>query len=103
MLARVGRHRLPPPLPMRAAFPKLLILLAPMLWLTTGHAVSGANCGKLSIAAAADLVFCLEKLDAAFQLDNPNADLKVATGSSGNFFAQIQNGAPFGVFLSADV
>ncbi len=57
----------------------------------------------LSIAAAADLVFCLDALDAEFKKTHPDADLKVASGSSGNFFAQIQNGAPFDVFLSADL
>ena len=57
----------------------------------------------LSVATAADLVFCLEKLDAEFVRLNPRVDLKVTSGSSGNFFAQIRNGAPFDVFLSADV
>jgi molybdate transport system substrate-binding protein len=57
----------------------------------------------LTVAAAADLVFCLEKLDADFQKANPGAQIKVATGSSGNFFTQIQSGAPFDVFLSADM
>ena len=57
----------------------------------------------ISIAAAADLVFCLDALDGAFKKTHPEADLKVSTGSSGNFFAQIQNGAPFDIFLSADL
>ena len=57
----------------------------------------------VTIAAASDLVFCLEKLNAAFARVHPNTQLKVSIGSSGNFFAQIKNGAPFDVFLSADV
>jgi molybdate transport system substrate-binding protein len=57
----------------------------------------------LSIAAASDLVFCLEKLNAAFSRTHPGVTLKTSVGSSGNFFAQIKNGAPFDVFLSADV
>jgi len=57
----------------------------------------------LSIAAAADLVYCLEPLNKAFREAHPGIDVKVATGSSGNFFAQIKNGGPFDVFLSADV
>jgi molybdate transport system substrate-binding protein len=57
----------------------------------------------ISIAAAADLVFCLDALDVEFKKAHPDADLKVSSGSSGNFFAQIQNGAPFDVFLSADM
>jgi molybdate transport system substrate-binding protein len=57
----------------------------------------------VSIAAASDLVFCLEALDAEFSRGEPAVRLTVVTGSSGNFFAQIRNGAPFDVFLSADL
>ncbi|MFZ4683443.1 MAG: substrate-binding domain-containing protein, partial [Terrimicrobiaceae bacterium] len=59
--------------------------------------------GELSIAAASDLVYCLEELHAAFSKEHPEIELKTSTGSSGNFFAQIKNGAPFDVFLSADL
>ena len=48
---------------------------------------------ELSIAAAADLNYCLEDLNAAFQKSHSDAVLKVSSGSSGNFFAQIKNGA----------
>src|SRR6185503_17573624 len=57
----------------------------------------------VSIAAASDLVFCLEELNSEFKKEQPQAEIKLSTGSSGNFFAQIQNGAPFDVFLSADI
>ena len=57
----------------------------------------------VSVAAASDLVFCLESLNTEFAKTAPDVALKVSTGSSGNFFAQIQNGAPFDVFLSADL
>jgi molybdate transport system substrate-binding protein len=57
----------------------------------------------ISVAAAADLAFCLDDLDAAFQKAHPGATIQPTTGSSGNFFAQIENGAPFDVFLSADL
>jgi len=58
---------------------------------------------QLSIAAASDLMYCLDALHAAFSKQHPGIELKTSTGSSGNFFAQIQNGAPFDVFLSADM
>lgn len=57
----------------------------------------------LALAAASDLIYCLEDLNAAFRQENPGVSLQVATGSSGNFFAQIKHGAPFDVFLSADL
>jgi len=59
--------------------------------------------GTVSIAAASDLVFCLEELNAHFQKRHPTAKIHISAGSSGNFFAQIQRGAPFDVFLSADM
>ncbi|MEW5944408.1 MAG: molybdate ABC transporter substrate-binding protein [Pseudomonadota bacterium] len=57
----------------------------------------------LHVAAASDLIYCLEELDGAFTKARPGVRLKASTGSSGNFYAQIQNGAPFDVFMSADV
>lgn len=62
-----------------------------------------AHGGEVSLAAASDLVYCLEDLNAAFQKAHPDIQLKASTGASGNIFAQIKNGAPFDIFLSADV
>jgi molybdate transport system substrate-binding protein len=58
---------------------------------------------KVSIAAAADLQFALEEISGAFRAAHPDVDLAIAYGSSGNFYAQIRNQAPFDIFLSADV
>ncbi len=55
----------------------------------------------LKVAAAADLSAALEKLSAAFEKQT-GIHLSISLGSSGNFYSQIQNGAPFDVFLSAD-
>ena len=55
------------------------------------------------VAAAADLKFALDEIVADFQKEHTNATVKITYGSSGNFFAQIENGAPFDLFLSADV
>lgn len=57
----------------------------------------------VAIAAASDLVFCLDALHAEYRRQSPDTRLQVSTGSSGNFFAQISQGAPFDVFLSADL
>lgn len=57
----------------------------------------------ISVAAAADLTYCLEDLNKTFKTVYPDADIKVSSGSSGNFATQIKNGAPFDVFLSADI
>ena len=57
---------------------------------------------KITVAAAADLEFALPALIAGFQKENPRMAVSGVYGSSGNFYAQIRNGAPFDVFLSAD-
>lgn len=69
------------------------------LWFWLGP----ARAETLSVAAASDLVHCLEDLNRAFAETRPGIDLRTSTGASGTLFAQIRNGAPFEVFLSADV
>jgi molybdate transport system substrate-binding protein len=56
----------------------------------------------LRIAAAADLQYALPDLAAQYEKQT-GVKLAITYGSSGNFFAQIQNGAPFDLFLSADM
>ena len=58
---------------------------------------------KLAIAAAADLEFALDELGREFRSAHPDVDLQPVYGSSGNFYAQIRNQAPFDIFLSADL
>ena len=57
---------------------------------------------QLHIAAASDLQAALPDIVRDFER-SAAVRVTVSYGSSGNFFAQIQNGAPFDVFLSADV
>jgi molybdate transport system substrate-binding protein len=56
----------------------------------------------LRVAAAADLQFALKDIAQQYE-HQTNRKVDVTFGSSGNFFAQIQNGAPFDIFFSADV
>ncbi len=48
---------------------------------------------KLSIAAAADLQFALSEAATQFHQQHPQTEVAVSYGSSGNFYAQIRNGA----------
>ena len=56
----------------------------------------------LTVAAASDLQAALPEVIKRFERD-ANATVTVSFGSSGNFFAQIQNGAPYDVYVSADI
>lgn len=53
------------------------------------------------IAAAADLRLALTEIAAAFERDT-GRKVDLLFGSSGNFYRQLQQGAPFAMFLSAD-
>lgn len=53
------------------------------------------------VACAADLKFALEEVAAAFKEDT-GREVNLVSGSSGNLYRQIVQGAPFGMFLSAD-
>jgi len=53
------------------------------------------------VAAAADLQFALDEIASRFRRDT-GIELRVTYGSSGNFARQIEQGAPFEVYLSAD-
>jgi molybdate transport system substrate-binding protein len=61
-----------------------------------------AGAGEIKIAAAADLTFAFKDVVARFEKQTGN-EVKLTYGSSGNFYSQIQNGAPFDLFFSADV
>lgn len=69
----------------------LLLLAAPL------------SAADLRIAAAADLRFAMEELLATFRKHHPDERIEVSYGSSGKFYSQIQNGAPFDLFFSADI
>jgi molybdate transport system substrate-binding protein len=56
----------------------------------------------VAVAAAANLRNAAEELEKAFEAERPGVDVAMTFGASGAFFAQIQNGAPIDVFLSAD-
>ncbi len=57
---------------------------------------------EITIAAAADLQFAMQDISAQFQKQT-GSSVKITYGSSGNFYQQLQNGAPFDMFFSANV
>ena len=71
-----------------------VILLA-----VTGTQVVGAE--EITIAAASDLQFAFKELVSQYEKVSGHR-VKTSFGSSGNFYAQIQHGAPFDLYFSAD-
>ncbi|HMH01013.1 MAG TPA: molybdate ABC transporter substrate-binding protein [Terriglobales bacterium] len=57
---------------------------------------------EITVAAAADLQFVMQDVATRFRKETGNR-VKLIYGSSGNFFQQIQNGAPFDMFFSANL
>ena len=57
---------------------------------------------KITIAAASDLKFAMNEVISSFKQANSKDQIDVVYGSSGNFNTQIQQGAPFDLFFSAD-
>ena len=76
------------------------VIIALCLFLITG--VNGAVAEDITIAAAADLNFVFRELVAEYE-ESTGDHVRLSLGSSGNFFAQIQNGAPFDLYFSADI
>lgn len=60
------------------------------------------NTGPIRVAAASDLKFALDSIIAVFQKQHA-ATIQPIYGSSGKLFEQILNGAPFDIYLSADI
>lgn len=62
-----------------------------------------ARANDITVAAAADLKFALDEIVTDFKQSNPNDEIKVIYGSSGKLHTQIQQGAPYDLFFSADI
>ena len=58
---------------------------------------------KITIAAAADLRFAMDEIIKQFRTAQPADSIEITYGSSGKFFTQIQQGAPYDLFFSADI
>lgn len=75
---------------------KLLLLL-----LCVASLASELPAQELTVAAAADLNYAMKNLAARFE-QKSGEKVSLSLGASGNLYSQIQNGAPYDLFLSAD-
>ncbi len=77
---------------------RVILVLGLLLMMGTNLAVAA----ELRIAAASDLSFAFKEIIAEYERTTGD-QVKLTLGSSGNFFAQIQHGAPFDLYFSADI
>lgn len=75
-----------------------LLLIVLLIW--SGPSPAGAA-QEITVAAASDLSFAFKDITALFE-QATGTHVKLSLGSSGNFFSQIQNGAPYDLYFSAD-
>lgn len=57
----------------------------------------------IKIAVAANVSYAIDELKAEFAKSHPNTKVQVTLGSSGKLTAQIKNGAPYGLFMAANM
>ena len=58
---------------------------------------------NINIAVAANVSYAIDELKSEFKKQHPDIKVKVILGSSGKLTAQIKNGAPYGLFMSANM
>ncbi len=78
-----------------------LLLLGGLLAVPVGGAGGSTDRPELVVAAAADLTFALREVQPAFEREQP-AKVTLVIGSTVQLAQQIEQGAPFDVFLAAD-
>jgi len=58
---------------------------------------------SINIAVAANVSYAIDELKAAFKKEHPDVNVQVTLGSSGKLTAQIKNGAPYTLFMAANM
>ena len=74
---------------------KVLIIIA--------FLASTLSASSINIAIAANVSYAIDELKKEFSKTNPNINVRVTLGSSGKLTAQIKNGAPYELFMSANM
>jgi molybdate transport system substrate-binding protein len=88
-----------------------LQLLLGLLWIvlfscqsdTDSKSRTGNQKTKIIIATAANAQFAMQEIEQMYEAGQDSIELELIISSSGKLTAQIQQGAPYDVFLSADM
>lgn len=87
---------------MKSSFRRQILRALGGLFATAAFGTAYAQKGAVpTLAAASDLKFAIEEVAAQFEKETGHK-LRLVFGSSGNFYSQILQGAPFHLFMSAD-
>ena len=62
-----------------------------------------SRAGSITVAVAANVSYAINDLKEAFHARYPDTNVKVTLGSSGKLTAQIKHGAPYDLFMAADM
>ena len=79
----------------------LLLLLTPLLY--AQEAPKALVHTTINIAVAANVSYAIDALKDKFAQNHPEIQVNVTLGSSGKLAAQISHGAPYGLFMSANM
>ncbi len=72
-----------------------------LFWLVVALAGVPVHAEEIKVAAAADLNYAMKDLAARFE-QKTGDKVSLSFGASGNIYSQIQSGAPYDLFFSAD-
>lgn len=75
--------------------------LRPLMLSTALLLAGAAHADEVSVAVAANFTAPMQKIAAQFEKDTGHKAV-LSFGATGKFYAQIANGAPFGILLAAD-
>lgn len=65
--------------------------------------ISSLSAGEIKVAVAANVSYAIDALKEEFHKLRPNTDVKIVLGGSGKLTAQILHGAPYQLFMSANM
>jgi molybdate transport system substrate-binding protein len=97
-----GRIQGATPLLNRALLISLLLVNLAILLVLAPHASAQSNSREVIVAAAADLSSAMQEIADRYQKQT-GVDVKLSFAASGSLTQQIENGAPFDIFFSADM
>lgn len=79
----------------------VLTLIAALLLVVNLSGANASRADQIRVAVASNFLTTAQQLVKAFEAQSPH-QVQLSAASSGKFFAQIRQGAPYDIFLSAD-